>query len=855
MSGQASTPLSTILRLALRDMRGGLRGFGIFLACIALGVTAIVAVNSVSRGLTDGLAREGRTILGGDIAFSINHREIGAEERAVLERAGTISVIVTQRSMARAGNGESTLVDLKAVGADWPVAGSAKLDPPMPLQQALALKDGAYGIVAEAALAARLNIANGARLRIGDLDVELRATLVSEPDKLAGGIGFGARVLLSQEALKASGLIQPGSLTRWHYRVTLPGAGGHSASEAQVAALEAEMKKAFPDAGWEVRGRSNVSPQFSKNVERFTQFLTLVGLTALVVGGVGIANAVAGFVERKRASLATLKSLGSTGGHAFAFALAQVMAIAGLGIVIGLVAGAVIPFVVVALFGELIPVPLIASLYPGELATGALYGALTALTFALAPLGRVHDIPVAALFRDQIAPDRAWPRRRYLAAMAAAAGLLIAAAYLFAFEKRIALAYVGATLGAFILLRFVALGVMALARALPRPRGAELRLALTNIHRAGALTPAVVLSLGLGLALLVALTLIESNIRGQISRGLPGKTPAFFFMDVRSADAAAFSDFLKSKAPDANIERVPMMRGRITRVGDLRPEEVKAKENASWVLEGDRGITYSADLPQNSNLVAGEWWPKDYRGEPLVSMEREIADGLGLKIGDRITVNVLGRNMTARIANLRQVDWRSFGINFVLVFSPNTFAGAPHTELATLAFPGPANDGRDLGLLREIGRAFPTVTSVRVRDALEAVNKIVEQLALAIRGASGVAIVASILVLGGAVAAGQRARIYDAVVLKTLGATRKRLLAAYLIEYGMIGAATALFGLAAGTLAAWGVASRIMRLDFAMDWSAALIAAFGALVLTVILGLAGTWRVLGEAPARHLRTL
>lgn len=852
---QASTPLSTILRLALRDMRGGLRGFGIFLACIALGVTAIVAVNSVSRGLTDGLAREGRTILGGDIAFSINHRELSGEERAALERAGAVSVIVTQRSMARAANGESTLADLKAVGVEWPVAGAAKLDPPMSMQQALALKDGAYGIVAEAALAARLNIANGARLKIGDLDVELRATLVSEPDKLAGGIGFGARVLLSQQALQASGLIQPGSLTRWHYRVTLPGAAGHSASEAQVAALEAEMRKTFPEAGWEVRGRSNVSPQFSKNVERFTQFLTLVGLTALVVGGVGIANAVAGFVERKRASLATLKSLGATGGHAFAFALTEVMAIAALGIVIGVIAGAIIPFVVVALFGELIPVPLIASVYPSELATGALYGALTALTFALAPLGRVHDIPVAALFRDQIAPDRAWPRRRYLAATAAAAALLIAAAYLFAFEKRIALAYVGATLVAFLLLRFVALGVMALARAAPRPRGAELRLALTNIHRAGALTPAVVLSLGLGLALLVALTLIESNIRGQISRGLPGKTPAFFFMDVRSADAAAFSEFLKSRAPDAAIERVPMMRGRITRVGDLRPEEVKAKENAAWVLEGDRGITYSAELPQNSSLVAGEWWPKDHRGEPLVSMEREIADGLGLKIGDRITVNVLGRNMTARIANLRQVDWRSFGINFVLVFSPNTFAGAPHTELATLAFPGAADDGRDLALLREIGRAYPSVTSVRVRDALEAVNKIVEQLALAIRGASGVAIVASILVLGGAVAAGQRARIYDAVVLKTLGATRKRLLAAYLIEYGVIGAATALFGLAAGTLAAWGVATRLMKLDFAMDWSAALIAAFGALVLTVILGLAGTWRVLGEAPARHLRTL
>ena len=845
------------LRLALRDLGGGLSGFRIFLACIALGVTAIVGVGSVSRGLSDGLARESRRILGGDIAFSLMHREVNEAERAFLEARGSVSTVATMRVMARRPEGSAALVEIKAAPPTYPAIGAAVLAPAMPLQEALATRGGVPGFVAEAALAARLDLKVGDRIMIGDASFEYRAELKSEPDKLAGGVGFGPRVIISVEALRSTGLIQPGSLVRWINRLTLPpDPSGQPASEARVDALAAQARSALPEAGWEIRTRANVSPQFDKNLQRFTQFLTLVGLTALVVGGVGVANAVHGFVERKRNDLATLKSLGATGGFVFMTSLIEVVLASLIGVAVGLVIGMAIPFGVAAAFGAVIPLPFEPSVYPRELATGALYGLLTGLVFSLLPLGRAHDISVSALFRDQIAPDSSLPRRRYLILLALAACALCGAILWLASDRKLAAIYIGGTLALFVTLRLVALAIMALAKRAPHLRGAELRLAVANIHRPGALTPAVVLSLGLGLALLVALTLIDGNVRNQIAQALPGKTPSFFFMDIRSSEAGAFDAFLRSHAPEAKLERVPMMRGRVVRLNGLRPEEIKAKEEAAWVLEGDRGISYSTTLPEGSELTDGDWWPADYSGPALVSMEAVAADGLGLKVGDEITLNVLGRNLSARIANLRKVNWRSLGINFVFVFSPNTFAGAPHTELATATYPPGSDPARELALLKDVAAAYPAVTSVRVKDALDAVADMTAQIATAIRGASGVALAASVLVLGGALAAGRRTRTYEAVILKTLGATRMQLLKAILYEYGLLGLATAAFGVLAGSLAAWGVVAKVMKIDgFVWFWSSAVMAAGIALLVTLGLGLAGTWRILGQKPAPYLRDL
>jgi putative ABC transport system permease protein len=844
-----------VLRLALRDLRGGLGGFGIFLACIALGVAAISGVGSVSRSLSDGLAKQGRVILGGDASFDLIQRAATPAETAFFQSKGTLAAVSVLRAMARRDDGSAALVELKAVGADYPATGKVVLDPAMPLPAALAAKDGMDGIVADPAFAARLDLKIGDAVKIGDHRYVLRATLMQEPDKLAAGIGFGPRVLMSDAGLAASGLIQPGSLVRRLYRVSLPDEGGQPASLLAVHMLAAEAAKAFPEAGWEVRTRENVSPMFSKDLQRFTQFLTLVGLTALIIGGAGVANAIRGFVERKRPAIATMKSLGATGTRVFGLMLLEVMLIAALGIVIGLVVGIAMPFAVAWAFGAVLPFPLAPAIYPAQIAAGLLYGGWTALAFSLGPLGRAHDIPVSALFRDQIEPDRRRPRLRYTIMVALAGAGLVATILFLSQERTLAIYYMVATAGGFVMLRLVAWGLMAAARTIPHSRHVALRLAVAAIHRPGALTPTVVLSLGLGLALLVALTLIDGNIRAQLHRTVPGETPSFFFLDVQSAQAQDFRHFLETKAGDGKLEFVPMMRGRIVKVNDTPVDKVKPGEKAAWVLQGDRGITFAPTLPSGSKLISGAWWPADYAGTPLVSLESDIAEGLHLKLGDRITVNVFGRDVSATIANTRKVDWRKFGINFVLVFSPNTFAGAPYSDLASVTFPKAGDNPRELALLRDVAQAYPSVTTIRVKDALDAVSGVVAQLATAIRGAASVALVASVLVLAGALAAGQEARLYDAVVLKTLGATRARLLAAFVLEYGIIGLLTAIFGVLAGAGAAYGVVAKVMSLDFVWLWPQALAAAFGALVFTVALGLIGTWRILGKKPAQYLRNL
>ncbi|MGO4388296.1 ABC transporter permease [Microvirga sp. 2YAF29] len=846
----SSMPL--ILRLALRELRGGLRGFGIFLACIALGVAAIASVSSLSRSLTEGISREGRRILGGDMAFSLLQREAAQPERNFLASKGQVNIVATMRAMAIAGEKGSGLVELKAVDSGYPTVGALETDPQLPSADLFAQRNGAFGAAVDPALLARLDLKVGDRVTVGGAPVELRAQLISEPDKIADGIGFGPRLIVSQEALQATGLVQPGSLVRWTYRLTLPQA---LSTEEGMTQIEAEAKRVLPEAGWNVRTRLNADPRFARNIERFTQFLTLVGLTALLVGGVGVANAVRGFVDRKRASIATLKSLGAPGGQVVMLYLTQVMMIALVGIAIGLGVGAALPFIITGLFGHLLPIPIQPVIAVTELGIALLYGVLTALVFAIAPLGRAHDVPVSGLFRDQIDPERRWPRRRYVIALVISVVALVTLAVIAAYDQRIALMFVGAAAGSFVLLRLVSTGIMAIARRLPRPRRTAARLALANIHRPGALTPSLVLSLGLGITLLVTLALIDSNLTRQLTQSLPEKAPSFFFLDIPNQQADAFEGFLKQQAPDTHIERVPMMRGRLVTLGGRPVSEVKAPEDIGWVLEGDRGITYSKTPPEGSKLVQGEWWPEDYRGKPLVSFDRRIAEGLGLKIGDEITVNVLGRNISATIASLREIEWRSIGINFVMVFSPNTFAGAPHTHLATVTFPNGSDAATDAKILRSAALTYPMVTSVRVKDALEAVNDVVSQLVMAIRGASSIALIASLLVLAGALAAGHRARLYDAVVLKTLGATRARLISAYALEYGLLGLATAAFGLLAGGLAAYFILTKVMRLSFTLELSGALLACALAVLVTVGLGLMGTWRILSQKPAQYLRNL
>ena len=842
---------SLAFRYALRELRGGLRGFYVFIACIALGVMAIAGVGSVAASLGDGLAREGRKLLGGDVAFSLIQREAKPEDIAFLRSRGSLSIAATLRAMVRAGEGKLSLVELKAVDGAYPLLGDLTLEPQMPLGELLAERDGAFGAAVDSTLLARFDLKLGDRVSIGNAAFQLRSVVSAEPDKLAVNVGLGPRFLISDAGLRATGLLQPGSLVRWLYRVKLP---DNAADDRSAEAFIADARAAAPEAGWEIRSRTNASPQLERTINRFTQFLTLVGLAALLVGGVGVANAVKSHIDRRREVVATFKAVGATGRDVFTIYTTQVIVLAALGSVIGLAAGAALPYLIAGLFGKVLPLPMQPALHFDELLLSFVYGLLTALAFGLWPLGRVHDVPVAALFRETVASAWHRPRWRYIALMAAVIASLVGVAIGLAYDKRIAAIFVASSVAVFVLLRAIASGLMTLARRMPRSRITMLRLAITNIYRPGALTPSVVLSLGLGLAVLVTITQIDGNLRRQFLAALPERAPSFYFIDIPSSESERFGAFLKQVAPDSTLEEVPMLRGRIVAARGVKAEELKPSHDAEWVLQSDRGLTYTGEIPKGSKIVEGEWWGADYQGPILVSMEKKIADGLKLGIGDEIVVNVLGRDIPAKIANLRNIDWQGLGINFVLVFSPNAFKGAPHSHVATLTegHPDPASDAR---IIRQVADAFPMVTSVRVREALETIGTVVSNLALAIRGASAITLISAILVLGGALAAGHRHRVYDAVILKTLGATRGRLLGAYALEYLMIGFATAIFGVIAGSVAAWLIVTRLMTLSFVWQAGSAAGVVAAALVVTVGLGLAGTLLALNQKPATVLRNL
>lgn len=837
-------------RIALREMRGGLSGFYIFLACIALGTAAIAAVNSVSSAITTSIASEGRSLLAGDIRFELNNREATEAELGFLEGLGTLSRSIGLRSMARLPDGtDQSLVELKAVDAAYPLYGNVVTDPADQLQALFKpAQDGVHAALAAPLFLDRLGLKAGDEILVGNARFRIEALLVTEPDALSEGFGFAPRLLTSLEGLRATGLIQTGSLVEHAYKIRLD-QGGLSIEEIRRRAQEE-----YPNAGWSIRGSDRAAPSLTENVERFSQFLTLVGLTALIVGGVGVANAVRSFLESKRTVIATLKCVGAPAAAVIMVYLFQIAFIALVGIVIGLVVGAVSPMLAMPYLAMFLPVSAAPELHLPALALATVFGILTTLAFAILPLGHAREVPATALFREQGFEARGLPSWPYLLATAITLILLAALAIWSAEDRFLASLFMGAMALVFVILRLVAVTIELTARRAPTVSSAAWRLAIGNIHRPGALTSSVVLSLGLGLALLVTLALIDGNLRRELTASLPERAPNFFFVDIQKEDLDRFRSVVREHSPDGSLSEVPMLRGRILELNGTAVNKIEVPPEGRWVLRGDRGITYSETLPENASLTEGTWWEAGYGGEPLVSFSADEARELSLKVGDTVTVNVLGRNITARIANLREVEWETLSINFVMVFSPNTFAGAPHAWLATLTDPD-AKSTDEAAILRAVTNTLPTVTTVRVKDALDTVGRLMDQLAIAIRAAASVALVASILVLSGALAAGNRARARDAVILKTLGATRLTLIRAFTYEYLLLGAATATFALLAGSASAWFIVSRIMKLPATFLPSVAVSTLLVALLTTIIVGLIGTWRVLGQKAAPVLREL
>ncbi|MCA3356982.1 MAG: FtsX-like permease family protein [Roseomonas sp.] len=827
--------LSLAFRIARRELRGGLRGLRIVLACLALGVAAITAVGTLRAGVDAGLAADGARILGGDVEIASPYRPLTEAPRAWLAARGArVSEVVTLRAMAVAESGQRMLVEVKAVDGAYPLFGALEVQPPAPL--------AAGDILLDPFIAEKLEIAPGAVLRIGEARLTFRATITQEPDKVASPSLLGPRAMIALASLAETRLIQPGSLVTYEYRLALP-------PGVNRQRFIADLRRDFPESGWRIRSSDVAAPGVNRFLDRAAFFLTLASLTALLVGGIGIATGVSAWLEQRARTIATLRCLGAPPSLIFLTYLVQVMALALLGIVLGLVIGFGLTWAGAAALASILPVAPRILPYPAPLIMAAAYGLLTALAFTLWPLGRAGSIPGAALFRDVVAPSGGRPSLGILAAILAAAGALSALVIGTAENPRFAAMFIVAVIGTLVLFRLGAGALMALARRLPHARRPALRLGLANLHRPGAPTPLMLVSLGVGLTVLAAIALIEGNLRRQLANEMPAAAPNFYFIDIQSDQIQAFEALARAQPGVTEIRSVPNLRARIVAVNGVPAEQVSATPETAWALRGDRGLTYAATPPEGARLVAGEWWPPNYAGPPLVSFDAQLARGWGVGVGDTITVNVLGRDITLKIASLREIAWRGLGINYVLVASPGLLSAAPHTHIATMR-----NDvAQEATLLRLLTDRFPNVSGIRVRDALDQVVGLLEKIGFALSAVAGITLLAGLLVLAGAVAAGQRRRIRDAVVLKTIGATRAQIRASFLVEFGLLGLTAGLLAAAAGTAAAWGVVRFVMRADWVFLPGTLAITVLACMAITLAFGYAGTAFALRAKAAPLLR--
>jgi putative ABC transport system permease protein len=831
-----SLSLSSIWRIARRDLSARIRGLRLLAVCLFLGVATLAAIGSLTAGIAEELSRRGQGILGGDIQIGIAQRQATDAELMAFRKAGVLSETVRMRAMAIGS--DSVLAELKAIDGIYPHYGALTLSNG---QTVKAPKPGEIYI--GPSLANRLDLKTGGTVRFGEARFTIAGIIKDEPDRLGEGFTVGPVAIISMASLPATGLIQPGSLFESKYRIKLR-------PDQDPAIIAKALEKQFPSAGWEITDRSNGAPGTRRFIERMGQFLTLVGLAALVIAGIGVGNGVGSYLESKRASIATLKVTGADSGLIFRIYLMQIFAVSAVAILFGLSVGSLLPQVIGLIAGDVLPIAPGFSLHPVPLAVSALYGFLIAFAFALPPLARARTVPAAGLFRAVVEKSTRADKRTVIwvtVAILAIVGLAVGTAR----EPLFSLIFIAAAFGLLLILAGIAWAMRKIAIRIPRPKAPLPRLALANLHRPGAQTQALVVALGLGLTLFVTLAAIQTSINAEIKTQVPEKAPSFFVLDIPRDGADQFRAMVQAAAPKGEINMIPALRGTITEFGGQRVDQLEQLPEGAWVLNGDRGLTYSATVPAGSEVSAGKWWATDYKGPPLVSLDQRVADSLGIGVGDTLTVSVLGVEVPAKIAALREVKWENFGLNYALVFSPGSFDAAPHNMVATVTVPKSA----ERQLAKSIPPAFPSSSLIEVGEVVGQISTLLTQMAQAIAAAASIAILAGIAVLVGAIAAARQSRIYDSVIMKLLGSTRRQILGAQAMEYGILAFILGLLSLVLGLGAAWYVIVKIFDFQFAPDPMVLAVTLIGGAGITFVLGIAGSLPILAARPAEALRSL
>lgn len=833
-------------RIARRELRDGLsRGFGgfrILIACLAVGVAAIAAVGATRAAIEDGIARDAKSLLGGDIEARLLYREASPEQQAYFQALGDTTRIAEMRTMARIGD-RRQLAALKAVDGAFPLYGGLELEPAIDAEAAFALNDGAYGAAVEQAFLDATGLQIGDQFTINRTTFEARAVIRREIDRGMGLLSLGPRVMVNHAGLDAAGLVMPGALVTWRYRVRLP--DGVGAADAL-----ADLQGAFDDPGWRLRTAADASPNLRRTIDRLSLFLTLASLAALLVGGVGAANAVKAYMDSRARAVAILKCLGAPANIVFRAYLMQIGLIAGAATLLGVIIGGLAPALMGGAIGDMLGIRLVPSAAIQPLLLAAGFGLLTAFVFALWPLAAAERLPAARLISGAaLGVSGIAPARKRIWQLVAGALALAGLAILTAADRSVAAGFVVGSAAAALLFLGASLGLIRLARKAPKFGGPLWRLALSGLSRPGAPTLAISLSLGLGLAALTATTMTESAFRNQIETTVAEQAPTFFFIDIQPRQQETFREIVTSTPGGSVDAESPMLRARIVKINGVASGEAVIADDVRWAIRNERGLTFAATPPAGSDIVAGAWWPADYQGPPKISFDADIAKGFGVGVGDSLTFNLLGREITAEIANLRDVDYGAMRMNFSTVFDPATLAPAPHTILATASTP----PEQEAAVTRAVTDALPNVTVIRVQDAVDLAKSLLDKIGGALAAVAAMAVLSGGLTLAGAVAASQQRRVREAVLLKTAGADRRQIATAQGIEFALIGLLTAVLAVFVGAVGSWAIVTFLLQSPWSFDVPAALGPAIFALVLALGAGLIGVWRALAVPAGPLLR--
>ena len=868
--------------MAWREIRGSWRQFVFFLACLAVGVGAVVGIELFATNVEALILRDARSLLGGDLEIRVAHqlgesgretlddlRERNVEVTHVRELVG-MAAVPPEHSRTQA----TQLVELKAVEELYPLYGQVEMTPQQSLHDSLAPVAcpslPCFGAVVQESLLISFGLQLHDHVKIGQAWFAVTGILVKEPDRVASAFSLGPRVLISRQALQATDLVKPGSRVRERYLLRVP-------ESLALGPLRGELQGRLGPEGAGVSSYRDAQPRIRRFLDQLTTYLGLIGLTSLFVGGIGIACTIHGFMRHRLTTVAILKTLGADSGLLIRVYLLQSLFMGFLGSLGGVALGVGLQRLLPALFGELIPVAISSQVTVLPLGKGLLVGALTTLCFTIWPLLTIREIPPALVFRREVEQHHAaagsrfrllWDvllgivrdRHRLGTAVMMGCGLFVLATW----QAR------SLTLGALFILAFCAAVILLQVGArvllyglgkLPRPRSFVIRQALGNVQRPGNYTRGMAVAIGVGVMVIVTVALVKTSLLVALGERIPEDAPTFFFIDIQPDQKESFEEIVQREAAQAPYRLTPVVRARLRAIEGhvIDPEEHKGKKNG-WYFTREYVLTALSTLPRDNAVVKGTWWATDsaamrktdskQEAAPVrVSVEDKAADNLGVDVGSTIEFVVQGTPLPAVVENTRKVDWGSFSMNFFMILAPGALDGAPMTYIASAK----VEPDEELPLQHALVRALPNVTAIKIGDVLANVARLLEQLAWAIQGIALLSMVSGAVVMTAAVSSTRYRRLYESAILKAIGGTRRIVVASFAVEFALIGGLAGVIGVGLASALSWAILHFFLDLAWTVQ---PLVLSWGLLAtvgLAVAVGFLSTFKILGEPPLAVLR--